>query len=238
MYSEDIEAIARFVQKTEADIIFLQELTDGLHMTHPDTGSYIADVLGYDSHIAYGPMVLPDGASAQVGMGIFSKFPLSDKQKIILQQDTWQDEKITSDERFYLQASVMHGGQTIGLGTTHLPFHPTFRTTSAKKQMVERIFGHSTEYSEYIFGADLNTTPHTQAAKMLRQRGLVNAGPALRHPTWTTKPFAIGPWTYAELQWRLDYILIKGNLQSKSSRVLETELSDHLPIVAEIEVEN
>lgn len=236
MYSEDIEAIAQFLQGIDPDVIFLQELTNGLHPKHSDTGAYIARMLDYDSHFAYGPMVLPDGVPAQMGMGVFSRFELSDKQRLILQEAKYQDGKIITDERFYLQAQIVAGNKTIGLGTTHLPFHPTFRTTANKQRMVERIANYTARYKEYILGADLNTTPYTNAAITLRRRGFSNAGPAFRHPTWTTKPFTIGPWSYQELQWRLDYILSKGNIKSKKSSVLATQLSDHLPLLAEFEI--
>lgn len=237
MYSEDVEAIAHFLKQTEADIIFLQELTNGLHPNNSDTGAYIAKVLDYDGHFAYGPMVLPGSVPAQVGMGIFSNLAISNKQKLILQDGKQQDGKIIADERFCLQAAIRVGNKTIGLGTTHLPFHPTFRTTTSKQQMVESISDYTAGYKDYILGADLNTTPYTNAAVTLRRRGFTNAGPALRHPTWTTKPFTIGSWSYRELRWRLDYILTKGSIKPKASGVLATQLSDHLPIISEFEIE-
>lgn len=119
-----------------------------------------------------------------------------------------------STSRILLATTVIK----IGLGTTHLPFHPTFKTTASKQRMVETISTQASGYSNYIFGADLNTTPNTKAARTLRQSGLLNAGPALKHPTWTTKPFSIGEWQYDELQWRLDYMLFKGSLKSITQR--------------------
>lgn len=233
MYSENIEAVGDFINSVEPDIVFLQEITKNYHEEHPDTGAYIAEVLGLESYYAYGPMVLPDGNPAEVGMGIFSRLPLLEQQKILLQESVMHEGKIIQDERFFLQASIELDGRRIGLGTTHLPFHPTFQTTPHKQHMIERILKTAEPYDTYIFGADLNATPYSKAAKTLRSSGFKNAGPALSVPSWTTKPFAIGPWRYEALKWRLDYMLTRGGLQCASVQVLHTEYSDHMPLLLE-----
>jgi endonuclease/exonuclease/phosphatase family metal-dependent hydrolase len=235
MYSEDIEAVAEFVGVLKPDIVFLQELTNNYHESHLNTSAYVARVLGYAHYSAYGPMVLPDGTQAEMGMGIFSRFPLLDKQKIILQEGLVEDGKILRDERFFLQAAIEYDGKEVGVCTTHLPFHPRFRTTPHKQRMVDTILDASRGYDQYIFAADLNTTPGTKAAATFRKHGLRNAGPALTLPTWTTKPFSIGPWHYEALRWRLDYVLTKG-VTAQRAQIVETHLSDHLPISVEIVV--
>lgn len=234
MFSEDIEKIGKCIQSINPDIIFLQELTKNYHSEYPDTGRYLADLLGYESFYAYGPMVLPTGRPAQVGNGIFSKFPLLNTKKSVLQKGLVQEGRILNDERFYLAASVHVSGANIAVGTTHLPFHPRFQTTPLKQAMVEHIL-EQIPGGDYIFAGDLNTTPRTKAAVTFRRHGLKLAGPALRHASWTTKPFEIGPWAYEGLRWRLDYVFHKGRLKPVSSRLVATALSDHLPILVEFE---
>lgn len=88
--------------------------------------------------------------------------------------------------------------------------------------------------ANYIFAGDLNATPYSRAATLLRREGgLRNAGPALAQKTWTTKPFTIGPWSYEALDWRLDYVLYKAGLRPVRAEILQTDLSDHLPILVE-----
>jgi len=60
-----------------------------------------------------------------------------------------------------------------------------------------------------------------------------NAGPALDQPTWTTKPFHLAHRHYSGLRWRLDYIFQMG-LEMRSAEIINTDVSDHLPIVAEL----
>lgn len=236
MYSENIDAVIGLIQHHDPDIVFLQELTKDYNPTCPDTGKYVADKLGYHHHYSYGMMRLPDGAAAMMGMGIFCKYPLSSRQKIILQEGVVDGSgAVLTDERFFLQAAVQVNNKLIGGGTTHLPFHPRFQTTPQKEQMINAIIRSTDQYENYLFGADLNTTPYTKAARHFRSGGFKNAGPALRYPSWTTKPFSIGEFHYSALQWRLDCLLVKGDLKSKAGKVIKTELSDHLPLVATLD---
>lgn len=235
MYSENPEKIVGFIRSVEPDVVFLQELTKGFLEQFPDVGAYIADALGYDGYYEYGPMILPTGEQTEMGMGIFSKRPLVNRQKLVLQQGKVEEGKVLADERFYLQTDIIAGGKVVTFATTHLPFHPKFQTTPHKQAMVEKILAHQ-KGDNYILAADLNTTPNTKTARTFRQAGLKNAGPALHQPTWTTKPFVIGPWSYEVLKWRLDYILYMGSLSSGHTRILQTDLSDHLPILAEFSV--
>jgi endonuclease/exonuclease/phosphatase family metal-dependent hydrolase len=237
MFSENPDKIAAFIADLKPDIICLQELTEGYHDVSPGTGEYIAARLGYQAHCAYGPMVLPDGTSTRMGNGILSRLPLERTDVLILQKGDVQDGRVTVHERMYVEATVIVDGREVTIGTTHLAFHPRFITTRYKQAMMDKIVEHfPSAGANYILAADFNAQPHSRAALSPRQHGLRNAGPALRHPTWTTKPFEIGPWLYDELRWRLDYVLYRGGLKPVKSEIVQTRLSDHLPILAEFEL--
>jgi endonuclease/exonuclease/phosphatase family metal-dependent hydrolase len=236
MYSEDPRLIAAFIASVDPDIICLQELTDGYHDGLGKSGEWIANRLGYDHHCAYGPMVLPDGTQSLMGDGILSRLPMTQKNTTMLQEGVITDGKVTRDARMYLDVTIDADGHQLRIGTTHLPFHPRFQTTPMKSQMIGRIIGSIPAHGRYIMAGDLNTTPRTKAAKSLRQHGLKNGGPSLIEPTWTTKPFNIGPWSYESLQYRLDYVLHKSGVRAISARILSTELSDHLPILVKFDV--
>jgi endonuclease/exonuclease/phosphatase (EEP) superfamily protein YafD len=233
MYSEDPAKIAAFITAIDPDIVCLQELTNGYHTNYPDTGHYLRDELNWESFYTYGPMVLPDGVETMMGVGIFSRFPLTHPRKLVLQEGVIKN-RIISDERHFLEATIQLADRRVVLGTTHLPFHPRFQTTPVKQRMVETILAQVSE-GAYILTGDLNTTPRTKAAVSFRKHGFRHAGPAFSRPTWTTKPFKIGPWAYDNLKWRLDYVFYKGALKPTKSEILETSLSDHLPILVTFE---
>lgn len=236
LYSEDINKIASFIRKINPDVICLQELTQDYHATAEDAGEWIAQELGYFHYCTYGPMHFPDGTQLLMGNGILSRLPFATTASLTLQGSKLDGSRIIRDGRFYLQASILLDDQEVYIGTTHLPFHPQFQTTHAKQGMIERILHQIPQSDHFVLAGDFNATPRTKAAMTFRRRGLKNAGPSLSLPTWTTKPFALGTWTYNELQFRLDYVLHKPGIHPVRAEILQTELSDHLPILVEFEL--
>ena len=81
----------------------------------------------------------------------------------------------------------------------------------------------------------MNATPGTNVAQMMR-KGFHSAGPALSAPTWAQQPFAIGPWRYDALEWRLDYLLYRGLARRGRGWAPSTRVSDHRPVIAEFEL--
>jgi endonuclease/exonuclease/phosphatase family metal-dependent hydrolase len=237
MYSEDPNSIADFIASVNPDVVCLQELTNGYSQAYGDTGAYIANMLGYEYFRKYGTMLLPDGGQTEMGVGIMSRFPLRNTRYFQIERRQVEDGMVRSNDRYYVEAEVLlPKGNVVKVGTMHLPFHPEFITSPYVRQMSQDVTGHIPEEGNYILAADFNKPPQSETAKLFRQAGLKHAGPAFRYPTWTTKPFTIGQWSYDALRWRLDFILYKGNVTRHSSQILQTTLSDHLPILAEFTV--
>lgn len=235
MYSENVEAVAAFIKELNPDVVCLQELTQGYQEATPDAGAYIAAALGYEGFWDYGIMTLPDGGPARVGCGIFSRFGGFGGERVVLQEGLVKQGKVVRDERSYVSLWVkLPSDIRLKVGSVHLPFHPRFRTSAHKLEMIGRLLEETSE-GPYILAGDMNATPRSKAVQALRGR-LKHAGPALSQKTWTTKPFEIGPWRYDELKWRLDHVLYQGALRPVRSRVVPTELSDHLPVLVEFEV--
>jgi endonuclease/exonuclease/phosphatase family metal-dependent hydrolase len=237
-YNERIVDIAKFLGQEKPDIICLQELTHSYQRGHRDTAAYIAQYLDYHYYAAMGLMSLPDGGTAYMGVGIFSRFPIMATKEMVIQPGKTDGKTVLSDKRYYIECVFDMHGIKLGVGTVHLPFHPDFRTTSAKQTMVDMLVENlASTPRNYILAGDLNTTPRSAAITTLRQH-LRNAGPPLSHKTWTTKPFTIGSHHYDELRYRLDYLLYKGNILPIRGETLETDLSDHLPLLLTMDVEH
>jgi endonuclease/exonuclease/phosphatase family metal-dependent hydrolase len=231
MYSEDIRRVIGLLRDIDADVICLQELTMGYDPAHLDTGEYVADDLGYQGFWKYGPMVLPDGQETQMGVGIFSRYQLADSRHLVLQPGAVRAGKIVQDERIYLQARVILPSSSVVVGTTHLPFHPQFHTTPAKSRMIGRILEYADDAgARYMLSGDMNATPSSRSMREIRQR-LRHAGPSLGQKTWTTKPFSIGGRQYSGIDWRLDYVLHGGGLRVQGTQIIDTDISDHLPVL-------
>ena len=107
--------------------------------------------------------------------------------------------------------------------STHLGLKPEERDRHARELLVEvdRYNGPS------VVGGDLNALPHQRAAVTLAER---------LHDAWEP---SIGPGhTYParEPEARIDYLFVTGQLTVRDADVVATDTSDHLPILAELEL--
>lgn len=235
-YKEDIRNIASFLQSQHADIICLQELSINSRLqTVQDTPAYIAQQLGYNYYCKELPIESTDGSKIMLANGIFSRFPLSEQSFAWINQP--KGEGGYGDEfRAYVETGVDLGGQTLYVGTTHMSYTHRFQPTPSKKeesdQLLERLRARG---SKFIFAGDLNALPDSYTIKSVK-RFLQDAGPAYDEKTWTTKPFSYQGFEETELRWRLDYMFASKDLQVLSSEVLQTDYSDHLPLLTSFSV--
>jgi endonuclease/exonuclease/phosphatase family metal-dependent hydrolase len=182
-------------------------------------------------------MTLPDGNEALMGNGIFSRFPLTHKQTVSVMKRDIEKGGAVQDNRSYLQTTVeVSEGMALTVGTVHLPFHPQFKTTPAANSILDKVLASLPAEDDVLLMGDLNRSPYTRAARRLHEAGFYNIGAGLRQPTWTTKPFKIGSWEYDTLRWRLDFMLYRGNARRLRADVATTDLSDHLPLVTDVEI--
>lgn len=87
----------------------------------------------------------------------------------------------------------------------------------------------------FVFTGDLNLSPDSRFLKYI-EKYVKNCGPAYDEHTWTTKPFSYNGFEEDELRWRLDYVFATQDIVVLSSEIIQTNYSDHLPILVEIEV--
>lgn len=84
---------------------------------------------------------------------------------------------------------------------------------------------------------DLNSTPDSYTiTEILKINTLKNPGPDFKRNTWTTKPFDYGGFRENKLNWRLDYAFLSRDLNLTNAEIVETDVSDHLPVLIEIEI--
>jgi endonuclease/exonuclease/phosphatase (EEP) superfamily protein YafD len=111
-------------------------------------------------------------------------------------------------------------------------FEITPRKTQETDTLVDIISSHK---SSYIFTGDLNAVPGSYTINRIAKY-LKNAGPDITQATWTTKPFSYDNFEETELKWRLDYIFATDDIKVTSTEILNTNYSDHLPILAKFEL--
>lgn len=236
-YKEDIHLVVGYLRDHPADILCLQELTINAHgQTEAHTPSFVAAQLGMHSHFQEIPLIAGDGSTYTLVNGIFTKFPIAATHFTWINQPTGSGG--TDDGyRAYVEVKlVLPDSSELSVGTTQCSFTNDFAMTPRRQTenqtLLQVVNRHTTRY---ILAADLNATP---ASELVDSMGLAltNAGPNLLDPTWTTKPFNAPGFMANTLSWRLDYIFTTPDIATKSAEILPTVYSDHLPIMAVLEV--
>jgi len=233
-YEEDIRHIAEFLKATPADIICLQELTvDYPKQTVADTPAYIAEQFGYfyaHKALTMGPT---EGGSWALANGIFSRFPIIDQRAVWINQP--EDDGGYSDEyRAYVEASLDVGGRRLRVGTAHMSYTDRFKITPRKRAETDWLIRElKLQTDDTVFMGDINATPDSYTFKEINKL-LPSVGPPLEQKTWATKPFSYDGFEESELNWRLDYIFASPDIEVLEARILKTDYSDHLPVLARL----
>lgn len=230
-FKEDIERVVEVLKREDADIMCLQELTHGyIEQTHENTWQYIAHELGYDYAVQEIPIVT-DTAQWLQANAIFTRFPIKDKKSIWLHEPK-HAEDLHDQYRGCLQAAIDIGGKPLTIATTHMSFTPE---PTGDQELQELLGLIGDEPKRLILTGDLNATPETDRIAELTKR-LQHAGPPFEQKTWTTKPFDFGGFRADTLDWRYDYIFASRDLTVTAAGAVQTDVSDHLPVTATIEV--
>ena len=113
-------------------------------------------------------------------------------------------------------------------------FHITDHRKKEIDNLVEIL---KTKEKDFVFAGDLNSIPKSYALQEIeRIKTLKNPGPDFKENTWTTKPFDYHGFKEDKLNWRIDYVFLTTDLKVMDSQIMRTDISDHLPILLEIEI--
>ena len=234
-FKEKADNVVRFVRETDADIVCLQELTrDSADNPGRDIVAEI-EALGY--HSAYEATLIRYGTGTiTMGDGIFSKFPLTDKRHVYVQREDPSSHHYSKENRLYVEATLSVGNSTLTVGTVHLSYVSEFFVDAEKKKEVDKLLAAVRGNTErFILSGDLNSNPDTYTIERL-EKILKPAGPDYAQATWTTKPFSYDGFEASTLDWRLDYVFTTPDVKVLESKIIQTDVSDHLPILATIEI--
>ena len=234
-YQEDIKNVVALLRDINPDIICLQELTIG----HPefnkgiDTPKFIAEELGFHFYFKEAH----DDPENIFGSGIFSRYPIVKNSFSLIREPkgTYDTHQHFSDQgRVYIECDIDIDGKLITVGTTHMSYTDGFSPDHEKDAEADNLVKIlSTKKENYVFAGDLNALPDSYTISEV-SKILKNAGPSFEESTWTTKPFNYNGFVADKLKWRLDYCFTTPDVKVDSARIVDTEYSDHLPILIEI----
>lgn len=228
-YKEKVENVLNEIKKLDLDVICLQELTHGYVKEHNKSSwDYIGEDLGFTFSFQEIPIVKGKDNWLQAN-AIFSKYPIK------RQTTTWLhrpiSEKDPADQyRGYLEVELDVKGKPVTVGTTHMSFGIDPQDDKELEQLLSIL---ETKRQRYILTGDINAIPNSPRVKEIT-KCLKHVGPSYDQNTWTTKEFDLPEFKAFTLDWRYDYIFASHDIEVVDSKIVKTDVSDHLPVLAEV----
>jgi endonuclease/exonuclease/phosphatase family metal-dependent hydrolase len=239
LFRERADRILGVLAEADADVLCLQELTSvSGHNEGVDVPAFIAESLGFHSLYQIAQEWDAPGDRHTLGNGIFSRHPLARTDAVFVRPSQGINPHDPAQEgRAYVEADVsLPGGATLTVGTTHLSYVPHGVMTPEKKHEIDALLGIAKAKKErYVLTGDFNEQPASYTVQEL-SRTLRHCGPPFDVLTWPTRPFRSRDHVETELGWRIDYAFATPDLTVVDARAIDTDVSDHLPILVELEV--
>ncbi len=235
-YKENIDHIAQEIRRSQADVITAQEFVQ-YSKTSLDTAKYIADKLNFNYFYHTADTWSGREEKEAQGNAIFSRFPIINTQHIYISPPKHNPTNALEEGRVYVETTLDIEGKQLEVGTTHLSFTPHFKITEQRKIEADNLINIiKNKKTNYIFGADLNAAPSSYVIREFEQY-LKNVGPEYNQKTFANQPFDYRSMFQVKgIEWRLDYVFASDDIKVNNSQIIETKYSDHLPILAEIEI--
>lgn len=231
-FKESADNIIRELTRLDADVVCLQELT-----THSAANPH-CDIPSEITALGYHPYFVQTLHSDEtdMGNGIFSKHPFTSTKHVYVQHEDPNSNDYSRENRIYLEAELTLPKAILKIGTVHLSYSQEFLSSAAKDvETNELLKAIRSNQSNFVLTGDLNALPGSYTVNELG-KALTPAGPPYNEATWTTKPFSYNGFEAKTLEWRLDYVFATSDIQVADSHIVQTDVSDHLPILTTVDL--
>jgi endonuclease/exonuclease/phosphatase family metal-dependent hydrolase len=215
----DLQRIADVINVEHPDLVGLQEVDKGVKRT--EGKDEIAELAAMTKmQFAFAPNL--DYQGGKYGVAILSRFPIKDTVHRMFEN------KREAERRGMLKVEVDAGGKLINFVTTHLDYQFEDGRLFEIEQLLRFLDGVN---GPLIVVADLNDTPDGSAYKLMR---------TLFDDAWVASRAKGDGFSYPadKPSKRIDHIFCRtrDRIRMKKAWVVETPASDHVPVVAEIEI--
>ncbi len=225
----DLKRIADIIKRSGADIVALQEVDRGVERTKRiDILTELSDLT--DMTYAFGKNI--DFQGGEYGNGFLTRFPILEERNLHYRMIR------PGEQRGLLQLVLeVHGEEIVAMNT-----HIDYRQDDTERVMnVAEVRDAASRYTPrpLIVCGDFNDTPESRIIALMKEDFIdaweaAGTGAGFTYPADTPKK-------------RIDYIFVskpkRGEDQSSSlslrpvaARVIQTDASDHLPLLVEFEL--
>lgn len=222
----DLDLTASVIEKAEVDIAGIQEVEQNFseRSDFTDQVKWLADRL--NMYVAFGPNLVTNPTDAEwpeqaYGNAILSRYPIKNHRNHLLEKLEPENE-----QRGLLEAAIEVNGETISFFTTHL---------SLKKKQLEQNIKEvldivNQKETPIILTGDFNAEPHSPTIERVEEEFMNVFG--------SKGPY---PKTYKEERdhgQKIDYIFCSPHFRVLTAEAIETEASDHEPVLALLQLDS
>lgn len=224
---DNLARVADLVKETRADVVLLQEV-DSVTRRSGGVDQLAALRQATGMHAAFGSTLEYQGGG--YGIALLSRFPIRSHRLVPLPNDPPQPRAGGSREpRGALLAELETPGAVLHVLNTHIDASgdDTWRRQEATR-LVAIADSLRSAGARLIVGGDMNSTPESAVQAIVRAAGLRDAwtacgsGQELTYPAGTPVK-------------RIDYLYLTAPLQCSEARVIDTQASDHRPVLIVLE---
>lgn len=215
----DLQRIADVINREQPDLVGLQEVDRGVRRT--EGKDEIAELAAMTRmHFAFAPNL--DYQGGKYGVAILSRWPIKDTVHRLFQN------RREAERRGMLKVEVDAGGRRVNFVTTHLDYQFEDGRLFETEQLLKFL---ADVKGPLIVVADLNDIPEGSAYKLMR---------TLFDDAWVASGAKGDGFSYPADKpvKRIDHIFYRtgDGVRAKKAWVVETAASDHIPVVATIEI--
>ena len=229
-----------FLKTTDADVFCLQEVGvyNSYHKESRDIDMRVElQVALSDYNVLYAPISkrVLNNREESFGNAIVTRLPISDSEIHYLLHPLQWTEKHEEQSRNILEATLLVGDKAVTIVTGHLTYAPGFNDTETQIKEVESILTIINGKHPLIFAGDYNSHTDTDVYRRLQAKLPVSDG--VRDPTFAKHPFSYEGFSVDHLEYKIDHILATEDIHIEHAKVFDVPYSDHLPILANIEID-
>ena len=237
-----LDNLVQFLKVEDADFITMQEVSRGIvsnHTSSVDIFSYLMDTLGLNG-VFHNDVEVVGHPDVLHGNGVLTKYRILESSQIPLKRNRPLTVREFGDRKFFpvfprsiVDAKVDVSGALIHALSLHGAWTAPPTDNAETLRQSELIAKHLKSLDEpFIMGADMNTTPKMQVIKLIEKAAQnFMKGSGIKR---TTHP-QVHKVAYKELL--VDYIFASKEFKRLSIKAPAVLVSDHLPVVAEVELE-
>lgn len=226
---DKIDDIIKELKKFDADIVCLQEVSETYNSNTIDK---LLKSYKY-SEFAYADEKKLENRIQ--GNAILSKYPIIEKKEHLISPRHDYENNIKREGRVYLEVDILlPSNEKITVSTVHNSLYKKHRPRGAELDITLALISKHTK--RFIFAGDLNSTPDDPYVKNI-QKYLCHSGPSMEEKTCTTKPRTFDDGSKEPyLNLRIDYVFNTPDIKILDSKIIKTQMSDHLPIMTKFKI--